>query len=130
MSMFTFFFFSSRRRHTRFKCDWSSDVCSSDLGMRDGVKRPTQISGANVVGANVAERRGESLGVPSADYHKVFVNDGRTGQVDGLSGGRFAAQIFAEVDANFLRKRQNGFARGGVQSVKKIRHATQNALVL
>src|SRR5207237_4107888 len=23
--------FSSRRRHTRFKCDWSSDVCSSDL---------------------------------------------------------------------------------------------------
>src|SRR5260370_24215835 len=28
---FSFFFFSSRRRHTRFKCDWSSDVCSSDL---------------------------------------------------------------------------------------------------
>src|SRR5256886_3185810 len=27
-----FFFFSSRRRHTRFDCDWSSDVCSSDLG--------------------------------------------------------------------------------------------------
>src|SRR5207237_4585090 len=25
-------FFTSRRRHTRFKCDWSSDVCSSDLG--------------------------------------------------------------------------------------------------
>src|SRR2546430_363597 len=24
------FFFSSRRRHTRFDCDWSSDVCSSD----------------------------------------------------------------------------------------------------
>src|SRR5256886_6129210 len=28
---FCFFFFSSRRRHTRFDCDWSSDVCSSDL---------------------------------------------------------------------------------------------------
>src|SRR6266571_4259860 len=26
-----FFFFSSRRRHTRLTCDWSSDVCSSDL---------------------------------------------------------------------------------------------------
>src|SRR5688572_31128172 len=25
------FFFSSRRRNTRFDCDWSSDVCSSDL---------------------------------------------------------------------------------------------------
>src|SRR2546430_5196984 len=30
----TFFFFSSRRRHTRFDCDWSSDVCSSDLNHR------------------------------------------------------------------------------------------------
>src|SRR5256886_6098310 len=34
------FFFSSRRRHTRFDCDWSSDVCSSDLeskGLRKGL---------------------------------------------------------------------------------------------
>src|SRR5256886_12032623 len=29
-------FFSSRRRHTRFDCDWSSDVCSSDLVCPDG----------------------------------------------------------------------------------------------
>src|SRR5260370_23605751 len=29
--IFRLLFFSSRRRHTRFKCDWSSDVCSSDL---------------------------------------------------------------------------------------------------
>src|SRR6266481_7377345 len=29
--IFFFFFFSSRRRHTRWNCDWSSDVCSSDL---------------------------------------------------------------------------------------------------
>src|SRR6266508_3866117 len=29
--MFHFFFFSSRRRHTRWPRDWSSDVCSSDL---------------------------------------------------------------------------------------------------
>src|SRR5256886_12819597 len=43
-----FFFFSSRRRHTRFDCDWSSDVCSSDLlperptrggPVREGTKR-------------------------------------------------------------------------------------------
>src|SRR5690606_15251800 len=32
----TFFFFSSRRRHTRFSRDWSSDVCSSNLF---GIKR-------------------------------------------------------------------------------------------
>src|SRR5690606_41082700 len=29
------FFFSSRRRHTRFSRDWSSDVCSSDLVLRE-----------------------------------------------------------------------------------------------
>src|SRR6266480_776854 len=34
------FFFSSRRRHTRLTCDWSSDVCSSDLRQA----RPTQSS--------------------------------------------------------------------------------------
>src|SRR5947207_12220165 len=28
------FFFSSRRRHTRSLCDWSSDVCSSDLRLK------------------------------------------------------------------------------------------------
>src|SRR6266496_5757352 len=32
MVVFFFFFFSSRRRHTRSLRDWSSDVCSSDLG--------------------------------------------------------------------------------------------------
>src|SRR6266566_5787574 len=31
-----FFFFSSRRRHTRLQGDWSSDVCSSDLVTLDG----------------------------------------------------------------------------------------------
>src|SRR2546430_12080485 len=38
-----YFFFSSRRRHTRFDCDWSSDVCSSDL-----LQLPTASSSANV----------------------------------------------------------------------------------
>src|SRR6266567_6104303 len=35
-----FFFFSSRRRHTRFDCDWSSDVCSSDLDHAVASRRP------------------------------------------------------------------------------------------
>src|SRR2546427_9969753 len=38
-----FFFFSSRRRHTRFDCDWSSDVCSSDLLCRDEAQRLREI---------------------------------------------------------------------------------------
>src|SRR5438309_7256031 len=32
------FFFSSRRRHTRWNCDWNSDVCSSDLEVVNGVQ--------------------------------------------------------------------------------------------
>src|SRR6267143_1451344 len=35
--MSVFFFFSSRRRHTRWNCDWSSDVCSSDLSGKPAV---------------------------------------------------------------------------------------------
>src|SRR5699024_11762964 len=35
-SIFIIFFFSSRRRHTRSKRDWSSDVCSSDLTVHRG----------------------------------------------------------------------------------------------
>src|SRR5690606_39873054 len=35
LSLLLSFFFSSRRRHTRFSRDWSSDVCSSDLDARN-----------------------------------------------------------------------------------------------
>src|SRR2546430_10639030 len=42
------FFFSSRRRHTIFDCDWSSDVCSSDLlpirGTCAGATRTVDVS--------------------------------------------------------------------------------------
>src|SRR5689334_16166984 len=33
IKLMAFFFFSSRRRHTRWNCHWSSDVCSSDLAL-------------------------------------------------------------------------------------------------
>src|SRR5260221_8602246 len=36
-----FFFFSSRRRHTRSLCDWSSDVCSSDLSFCRNLQEKT-----------------------------------------------------------------------------------------
>src|SRR5690606_39733216 len=38
------FFFSSRRRHTRFSRDWSSDVCSSDLDIRMYLKTAALIT--------------------------------------------------------------------------------------
>src|SRR2546430_11157534 len=58
------FFFSSRRRHTRFDCDWSSDVCSSDLALyADGVRRHAPVGRATLVellaGARVMLYRGD-----------------------------------------------------------------------
>src|SRR5256886_11440570 len=44
--VFFIFFFSSRRRHTRFDCDWSSDVCSSDLPLV-GAQVHAVVRGAN-----------------------------------------------------------------------------------
>src|SRR5256886_7096293 len=42
------FFFSSRRRHTRFDCDWSSDVCSSDLPRSWLMRFHTQTAGVSL----------------------------------------------------------------------------------
>src|SRR5207249_8643013 len=59
-----FFFFSSRRRHTRSKRDWSSDVCSSDLGKVHGhghSRRAVFISGRELF-RDLGEAEGD--GVP------------------------------------------------------------------
>src|SRR5690606_40991448 len=65
------FFFSSRRRHTRFSRDWSSDVCSSDLDRPQGreedgtqVDRPQgrQEDGAQEHAEDGAQERGEEDG--------------------------------------------------------------------
>src|SRR5256886_8794125 len=45
MAQWYVFFFSSRRRHTRFDCDWSSDVCSSDLILEGFEQNPRGQSG-------------------------------------------------------------------------------------
>src|SRR5690606_40430506 len=59
------FFFSSRRRHTRFSRDWSSDVCSSDLdGIFTALATPTPpivqkkfLGGRAIGGGRTEERR-------------------------------------------------------------------------
>src|SRR5690606_33603444 len=62
------FFFSSRRRHTRFSRDWSSDVCSSDLGG----------DGDDLAGLRVAD--GAGLAVDGLE-------DAEAGEGDALAGG-------------------------------------------
>src|SRR6266480_7293158 len=46
---FFFFFFSSRRRHTRLTCDWSSDVCSSDLAAHEPYRAALEAAPAGPV---------------------------------------------------------------------------------
>src|SRR6267143_5282324 len=69
-----FCFFSSRRRHTRWNCDWSSDVCSSDLAYRRMemylVSRKDQI--VNAAGHTFAFRSGERLHTENS--HKFTVD--------------------------------------------------------
>src|SRR2546430_3702527 len=49
-----FFFFSSRRRHTRFDCDWSSDVCSSDLIIAVAMLYVAGLDAKYIAGAGLA----------------------------------------------------------------------------
>src|SRR5699024_11440096 len=62
-----FVFFSSRRRHTRSKRDWSSDVCSSDLG---GFGCGSQITAALGMGAS-----GVVIGTKFLTAHEIWAHD-------------------------------------------------------
>src|SRR3712207_8512338 len=67
-----FFFFSSRRRHTRYWRDWSSDVCSSDLE-REPIHVPgsiqprgvlIEVSDPHFVVRQVSENLADLVGLP------------------------------------------------------------------
>src|SRR5215813_2123399 len=65
--LFVFFFFSSRRRHTRCGRDWSSDVCSSDLPLlrvpagRVGMDRADRWIGLSDGGSGLEDRLRENF---------------------------------------------------------------------
>src|SRR5438445_11284182 len=59
------FFFSSRRRHTRYWRDWSSDVCSSDLGEVHSPLDSTHV--ASAVGINLV------TSVVRVEGHRLWV---------------------------------------------------------
>src|SRR5256885_7004262 len=62
-----FFFFSSRRRHTRLQGDWSSDVCSSDLNRAADLGRAGERCALNLAGIDKsAIARGDWLADPRA----------------------------------------------------------------
>src|SRR5437764_12275434 len=55
-------FFSSRRRHTRYIGDWSSDVCSSDLWIYKGEILPYKSGGEEKIAKEAAMAVGETAG--------------------------------------------------------------------
>src|SRR2546429_3467962 len=74
-----FFFFSSRRRHTRCSRDWSSDVCSSDLVTNTGAR-----TGDEVVQLYV-QHLGSAVERPNKDlrgYRRITLNAGETRTVE------------------------------------------------
>src|SRR5690242_21418014 len=92
------FFFSSRRRHTRLTCDWSSDVCSSDLGGdAGGVLRTDGGFDPGPPGRDGGRRRGgrDAGGdEPEPDRHGLRRSEERrVGKSVGLGGSRIIEQI-------------------------------------
>src|SRR2546430_3944545 len=59
------FFVSSRRRHTRFDCDWSSDVCSSDLEDASDTPTPEDRDQRRKYGTNAEQDRAFALAAAS-----------------------------------------------------------------
>src|SRR6266480_5407475 len=68
-----FFFFSSRRRHTRLTCDWSSDVCSSDLESFNGRLRDELLN--ETLFTSIAHAR-QMLASFQDDYNTVRPHSG------------------------------------------------------
>src|SRR5690606_39801712 len=98
------FFFSSRRRHTRFSRDWSSDVCSSDLGSSKVLTASTATTSTNVddgayVIANVY--KGET-------YMRSFMDEL---QRQGIASGSFSHNglnyVYLERYNNLSEARKN-----------------------
>src|SRR5215469_13731977 len=100
-----FFFFSSRRRHTRSLRDWSSDVCSSDLELRDGDKsrylgKGTQKAASHVNGEIAAALHGKDA-TQQAELDRTMIaldgtpNKGRLGANAMLAVSMAAARAAA-----------------------------------
>src|SRR5690606_7407331 len=81
-------FFSSRRRHTRFSRDWSSDVCSSDL-------RPNVVKAVKEVTNGGAHMSVDALGHPTTSYNSIsnLRRRGRHVQVGLMLGEHARPQI-------------------------------------
>src|SRR5256885_17089238 len=96
MTKWTYFFFSSRRRHTRLQGDWSSDVCSSDL--RELGYRIKLLAIAKAADGGVEVRvhptmipAGSPLAAVAGVFNAIFITGDAVG--DLMFYGRGAGQL-------------------------------------
>src|SRR5699024_11705175 len=103
------FFFSSRRRHTRSKRDWSSDVCSSDLEVRDvhyshyGRMCPIETpEGPNIglINSLSTYSKINKFGFIETPYRKIDPETGKvTAQIDYLTADEEDSYVVAQANA-------------------------------
>src|SRR2546427_5507487 len=105
-----FFFFSSRRRHTRFDCDWSSDVCSSDLFPWLGLGTSLADAPVLVQWADIAGARGVTLWLAWCNVVIVEAAVGEGGEGRRPIGWRPLGAGVATVALAF------GYGAGGMQT--------------
>src|SRR5690606_39386840 len=101
-------FFSSRRRHTRFSRDWSSDVCSSDLiDQRVGVFARKQAMPRHEMGADEAAERGELVAL-RRQYHTAVLDDDRAGfELLGEADRSEERRVGKERDARWRERKED-----------------------
>src|SRR5258706_8413302 len=101
---FCFFFFSSRRRHTRLVSDWSSDVCSSDLLLRRTAI--DWLTATLTALAGEANRKGAGIQIERQDSH-TFHRDSATMVGTQLTLRRGVRAL--AVESGWPRKPADGF---------------------
>src|SRR3712207_5354224 len=121
------FFFSSRRRHTRYWRDWSSDVCSSDLRLGRGVHPLTNRTAATLGG--VARAVGGELTGGDTDARVADVtHDSRQAREGWLfvairgektDGNRFAPDVMKQGAAGVISdiERPDDFAGAWIREI-------------
>src|SRR2546429_7007027 len=103
-----FFFFSSRRRHTRCSRDWSSDVCSSDLNLS---RSQINDGRGNEKGGNLVRAAVQQLSVLALDDIEPTDAGGNVNadfveiRILGLPVSRFHGKIRAEIGRASCRER-------------------------
>src|SRR3989449_3763370 len=116
-----FFFFSSRRRHTRCSRDWSSDVCSSDLG------------------SAIVKTGGDTWFFLTADYAFGHALERDTAAVVEKNGGKvlgkvrhpFPGQDFSSflLQAQASKAKIIGLANAGGDTINSIKQAAEFGIV-